>query len=646
MTIVGGNLERKEIGLPIGVSGTHNNTEIDLTTGYLRLAQVDTDGQGNPVYAEEGTWVSDVINLEDKFHDFEKVFASNIDNGTSSFAILTRVSDNNIDWSDWVAVGYDGAILSDTKQYIQVRVDLFAGFVTDVFLISEFENENDKKLFEKRDYIDTINGLRLKRDYEIGMTVDETWNKEGSLHRYKNNRNEFTHVHKIKQQSALLLNDFIEAQLGSNQVQPNYPDRTLDKAFDNDPVTYWGSITPVANNAWIGAKFKEAVEIDTVILDQPTGGSAVTSIAVQYSNNGTSWVSAEFVSVSAIRNKIILKKPFKAQYCRILAKSNPETSSWAWAVKEIKFYGRKNKTFFKGNDGIYRAYKQKAEKYSLRFIGSSFVRLSQRYNYTRFTLEAWVKPIGTNFQQIVSGIESAGYGISLSGNKAHGQAYINGAYRGVTSNTVLQVNQWYHIAFTYDQSALKIYVNGELDNVVNYAGTVKNSGQTFAIGANPNAGSAYQEYFNGELTDVRFWNTPRTVEQIKENFYELTDFDNSLVGWYKLNEGTGNPVDYSNYSFGISGTRNISWNIKEESTTSYFEFNTLPTLEEFQQYGMNDYLLDFPFFDRKITALQPVLMSEKNENIGVDETGKIFSKTIDLKKYFDIRSMRGEMKWQ
>lgn len=144
MTIVGGNLEHKEIGLPIGVSGTHNNTEIDSATGYLRLVQVDTDGQGNPVYAEEGTWVSDVINLEDKFHDFEKVFASNIDNGTSSFAILTRVSDNNIDWSDWVAVGYDGAILSDTKQYIQVRVDLFAGFVTDVFLIpyEQFENNS------------------------------------------------------------------------------------------------------------------------------------------------------------------------------------------------------------------------------------------------------------------------------------------------------------------------------------------------------------------------------------------------------------------------------------------------------------------------------------------------------------------------
>ncbi|WP_341302232.1 hypothetical protein MHB44_07660 [Lysinibacillus sp. FSL H8-0500] len=144
MTTVGGNLEQKEIGLPVGISGIHNNTEIDSATGYLRLAQIDTDGQGNLVYAEEGTWISDVINLGDKFTDFEKVFSNSANNGSSSFAILTRVSDNNMDWSDWTPIALDGTIQSDTKQYIQVRIDLFAGFVTDVFLIpfEQFENNS------------------------------------------------------------------------------------------------------------------------------------------------------------------------------------------------------------------------------------------------------------------------------------------------------------------------------------------------------------------------------------------------------------------------------------------------------------------------------------------------------------------------
>ncbi|MET4561043.1 hypothetical protein ABIA69_002188 [Lysinibacillus parviboronicapiens] len=149
MALIGGNLEKKEIGLPIGVSGTHDNTEINKTTGFLQLVEVDVDGQGNPIYTEEGSWTSDVIDLGDVFQDFEKIFTTNTNNGASSFAVLTRVSDNGRDWSDWIAIAEDGAIQSDTKQYIQVRIDLFAGFVTDVFTISNSDFNTNEFIEEK-----------------------------------------------------------------------------------------------------------------------------------------------------------------------------------------------------------------------------------------------------------------------------------------------------------------------------------------------------------------------------------------------------------------------------------------------------------------------------------------------------------------
>ncbi|MFJ7915866.1 MULTISPECIES: hypothetical protein [unclassified Lysinibacillus] len=144
MTVIGGNLEKKEIGLPIGVSGTHDRTEINKTTGFLQLLQVDTDGQGRPIFTEQGSWTSDVIDLGDTFKDFEKVFTTNTNNGASSFAVLTRVSSNNYDWSDWTAIAMDGTIQSDTKQFIQVRIDLFAGFVTDEFIISSSDFETNE----------------------------------------------------------------------------------------------------------------------------------------------------------------------------------------------------------------------------------------------------------------------------------------------------------------------------------------------------------------------------------------------------------------------------------------------------------------------------------------------------------------------
>lgn len=137
MAIIGGNLERKEIGLSIGVSGTHDRTKINKNTGFLELVDIDVDGQGNPIYVEQGSWTSDVIDLGDIFQDFDKVFTDNTINGASSFAVLTRVSSNNFDWSDWTPIALDGTIQSDTKQYIQVRIDLFAGFVADTFVIAK-----------------------------------------------------------------------------------------------------------------------------------------------------------------------------------------------------------------------------------------------------------------------------------------------------------------------------------------------------------------------------------------------------------------------------------------------------------------------------------------------------------------------------
>lgn len=189
MAFIGGNTEIKEVGLSISLSGTHNNTEIK--NGKLTLKSTDVDGNGLPIYAKEGFWTSDAINLGDNFKDFDKVFTTHVNNGLSSFSISTRVSDNNIDWSEWVAIAIDGTIQSETKQYIQVRIDLFAGFVTDSFVISNSDFE-ENKFVEK-----TVSDIRLKRDYKFDMSKDPSWAEEGSLHRQKITRDEWLRIDKM-----------------------------------------------------------------------------------------------------------------------------------------------------------------------------------------------------------------------------------------------------------------------------------------------------------------------------------------------------------------------------------------------------------------------------------------------------------------
>lgn len=176
MAIIGGNTEKKEIGLPIVLSGTHDKTEINKLTGFLQLVEIDVDGLGNPVYAEEGSWISDIIDLGDIFQDFEKVFTTNNISGSSSIAVLTRVSSNKYDWSDWTPIALDGTIQSETKQYIQVRIDLFAGFVSDIFTISKSDFNLNKYVEEKEyrigEYI--VPKLTSNTSSNVGFAFSET----------------------------------------------------------------------------------------------------------------------------------------------------------------------------------------------------------------------------------------------------------------------------------------------------------------------------------------------------------------------------------------------------------------------------------------------------------------------------------------
>lgn len=197
MALIGGTIERKEIGLSIGVSGTHINTEIDESTGHLVLSHYEVDGSGKPIYEEKGTWTSDVVNLGDVFSSFEKVFMTSEKNGNSTYSVLTRVSENSVHWSDWKPIALDGSIQSDVKQYIQVKIDLFAGYVTDEFLIVKSDYLISNAFIEEKTLTGGKTGLALKRNYTFDMTQDPTWLLEGSLHRKKVSKADWLRVDTI-----------------------------------------------------------------------------------------------------------------------------------------------------------------------------------------------------------------------------------------------------------------------------------------------------------------------------------------------------------------------------------------------------------------------------------------------------------------
>lgn len=165
-------------------------------------------------------------------------------------------------------------------------------------------------------------------------------------------------------------------------------------------------------------------------------------------------------------------------------------------------------------------------------------------NLNTYTVEGWIKPTsnctvaGARCEAIA---RDGDYDISLYDNKYKLVIYYNG-----TSNTgwldtgiVPQAGKWTHIALTRSGTAVNFYINGVLSySYTLAAATAANySSQPFRIGY---VGYA-SYYFDGQIDEVKLWNSARTQAQISAGMYaapsDLTD--STLLAYYDFNTGYG-----------------------------------------------------------------------------------------------------------
>lgn len=114
--------------------------------------------------------------------------------------------------------------------------------------------------------------------------------------------------------------------------------------------------------------------------------------------------------------------------------------------------------------------------------------------------------------------------------------------------------------------------------------------------------------------------------------YELNN--NNLYKSYRINITANN----GGASFVGLGRLRMYKDYKNEIKTIS---STLPTQEQFQTDGMDSLS---PLLDRRVETLEPLPMTSKIGILPNESTAKIFSKKIDLKKYFDIKSLKVEVK--
>jgi hypothetical protein len=176
---------------------------------------------------------------------------------------------------------------------------------------------------------------------------------------------------------------------------------------------------------------------------------------------------------------------------------------------------------------------------------------------TDLTIEFWIRPTATTLRtDIVDKCYGGEYAITY---ETDGRiTYYHGSSGGLTLPYIsrswqmgMTLNNWYHVAITRNNTTQEIkcyiapYAYGSFHTELISIGSDWETPVASALAARIGRGSNNNTY-QGDICQVRFWNVVRTVNQL-DNWAYLETPNNltGLVGYYKLNEVSGNAIDSS-----------------------------------------------------------------------------------------------------
>ncbi len=159
---------------------------------------------------------------------------------------------------------------------------------------------------------------------------------------------------------------------------------------------------------------------------------------------------------------------------------------------------------------------------------------------TNYTIEAWIKPTAFNWLGgIVSKYHvnsSNGYILRLNGTGDNSGISFD---EMSTSNGVLSLNKWQHIAAVNNNGTRKVYINGVEQTITGTPLTTVANSDPVIIGQDFSAGAS--RFFNGNIDEVRIWNTARSASEISTNMnVALAGNETGLVAYYNFDQGIAN----------------------------------------------------------------------------------------------------------
>lgn len=184
-------------------------------------------------------------------------------------------------------------------------------------------------------------------------------------------------------------------------------------------------------------------------------------------------------------------------------------------------------------------------------VGTTYVPTAT----TELTIEGWIYPRSTNLDRIFSNYNGSG---ALSDGDifidTHDPSASNGRalrFNGVGAGgarlafsvpNILTLNAWNHIAFTFDNGNVKIYLDGQQVGA-STAPFTSFPNTSFPVYLGEDGGGSASNYFNGQMDEFRIWNTVRTENEILANKDQcLTGMEPGLEAYFNFDEATGTVV--------------------------------------------------------------------------------------------------------
>ena len=105
------------------------------------------------------------------------------------------------------------------------------------------------------------------------------------------------------------------------------------------------------------------------------------------------------------------------------------------------------------------------------------------------------------------------------------------------SNTQIPLNEWHHVAMTYNGETLTFYLDGEPDGGGLLPGPLVPNSNNLFIGADFPGGD---EYWHGALDEVKIWNIALKQTHVQASMGgAASPLAKNLVGFWRFNEGDG-----------------------------------------------------------------------------------------------------------